>query len=42
MNVSAREALGTVRLTLGRGSSETEIRRAALVLTEAWRTLSGR
>jgi cysteine desulfurase len=42
MNVPAREALGTVRLTLGRGTTEAEIRRAAQGLAEAWRGLAGR
>ena len=41
MNVSAREALGTVRLTLGRGTTEEEIRSAARGLAEAWRALAG-
>jgi cysteine desulfurase len=40
MNVPPREALGTVRLTLGRGSTDTDIRRAAQVLTESWRRLA--
>ena len=40
MNVPAREALGTVRLTLGRGSTEAGVRRAAAALAEAWRGLS--
>ena len=38
--VPPREALGTVRLTLGRGSTEEEVRRAAAALAEAWRTVS--
>ncbi len=40
MSVSAHEALGTVRLTLGRGSTEEEIQSAAQSLAGAWRTLS--
>jgi cysteine desulfurase len=40
MGVPPREALGTIRLTLGRGSSEGEIRRAAEALSEAWRAFS--
>jgi cysteine desulfurase len=39
MGVPSREALGTVRLTLGRGTTEAEVRRAARLLTEAWRAL---
>jgi cysteine desulfurase len=42
MKVPAHEALGTVRLTLGRGSTEAEIGRAAHHLAEAWRALSRR
>jgi len=42
MGISAQEALGTVRLTLGRGSTEAEIRRAEQDLTAAWRRLSRR
>jgi cysteine desulfurase len=40
MNISPREAIGTVRLTLGRGSTDTDIRRAAQGLIEAWRRLA--
>ena len=40
MGVPPREALGTVRLTLGRGSIEEEVRRAAEALSEAWRGVS--
>ena len=40
MGVPPREALGTVRLTLGRGTTEEEVRRAGAALAEAWRTLS--
>lgn len=42
MNVPPREALGTVRLTLGRGTSDAEVLRAAQALAEAWRRLSRR
>jgi cysteine desulfurase len=42
MNVPPREALGTVRLTLGRGTSEAGVRRAGGLLAEAWRCLSRR
>ena len=40
MGVSPREALGTVRLTLGRASTEEQIGRAAGALAEAWRAVS--
>jgi len=40
MGVPPHEALGTVRLTLGRRSTEEEIHRAAKALAEAWRTIS--
>ena len=40
MGVPPREALGTVRLTLGRRSTEEDVRRAAEALLEAWRTIS--
>jgi cysteine desulfurase len=40
MGVPAAEALGTVRLTVGRYSSAAEIELAAEVLTRAWLTLS--
>jgi cysteine desulfurase len=40
MNVPARDALGTVRLTLGRATSEGQVLRAAQGLAEGWRTLS--
>jgi len=40
MGVPPRDALGTVRLTLGRGSTEEQVRRAAEVLSEAWRAVS--
>jgi cysteine desulfurase len=42
MSIPAREALGTIRLTLGRGTTEADVRRAAQRLTEAWRSLSRR
>ncbi len=42
MGVSPREALGTVRLTLGRGTTSDEVERAAAALGRAWRTLVGR
>jgi cysteine desulfurase len=40
MKVSPQEALGTVRLTLGRATTDEEIRSAASSLAEAWRALS--
>ena len=40
MGVPPREALGTVRLTLGRGSTEEEVRRAGAALAKAWRAVS--
>ncbi len=42
MGVASREALGTVRLTLGRGTSEDEVLRAAQALAQAWHRLSRR
>jgi cysteine desulfurase len=39
MGVLPREALGTVRLTLGRGSTEEQLRRAAAALADAWRVV---
>ena len=40
MGVAADRAIGTVRLTLGRGNSRHEIDRAADALIEAWRSLA--
>jgi cysteine desulfurase len=40
MGVPPREALGTVRLTLGRGSTQREVQRAAAALGAAWRAVS--
>ncbi|MGE0454479.1 MAG: cysteine desulfurase family protein [Vicinamibacteria bacterium] len=42
MGVASREALGTVRLSLGRGTSEVEVLRAAQALSQAWQRLSRR
>jgi cysteine desulfurase len=42
MGVPADEALGSVRLTLGRGTTEEEVVRAAEALTRSWRLLSSR
>ncbi|MBL9099852.1 MAG: cysteine desulfurase [Myxococcales bacterium] len=39
MGVPPAEALGTVRLTLGRSSDEPAVRTAAAALTRAWRSL---
>ena len=36
MGVEAKDALGSVRLSLGRPTSEQEVERAAGVLYEAW------
>ncbi len=40
MGIPAQDALGTVRLTLGRGTTEGDLRRAAAALAEAWGALS--
>jgi cysteine desulfurase len=42
MGVPPREALGTVRLTLGRNTTGGEVERAAEALARAWHVLSGR
>lgn len=39
MGIRSPEALGTLRLTLGRGTSDAEVRQAARLLTEAWQAL---
>jgi cysteine desulfurase len=39
MGVPPREALGSVRLTLGRGTTGKDIERAAAFLAQAWRSL---
>ncbi len=36
MGVAPADALGTVRLTLGRGTTEEDVLRAADVLARAW------
>ena len=36
MGVSPEQALGSVRLTLGRGTTETDVARAASALVRAW------
>jgi cysteine desulfurase len=38
MGVPAEEAMGSVRLTLGRHTSEDDIRRAAEALIRSWRS----
>lgn len=38
MGLPAREALGSVRLTLGRSTTEEDVGRAAAALVRAWRT----
>lgn len=40
MGVSEREALGSVRLTLGRSTTEDDVRRAASTLGRAWARLA--
>ncbi len=40
MGIPPGEALGAVRLALGRGTTEAEVRRAATALAEAWRAVS--
>jgi cysteine desulfurase len=42
IGVSPREALGTVRLTLGRNTTSDEVERAADALARAWHVLAGR
>jgi len=42
MGIPADEALGSVRLTLGRGNDAAQIDRAAEALIRAWRQLTGR
>lgn len=42
MGIPAAEALGTVRLTLGRGTADSDIHAAAASLAHAWRTATGR
>jgi len=41
MGVEPEEAVGSVRLTLGRGTTEEQVRRAAEALVRAWRRLAG-
>jgi cysteine desulfurase len=40
MGIPAEAALGSIRLTLGRATSEPAVDRAATALTRAWRTLA--
>ncbi|HEY1417030.1 MAG TPA: cysteine desulfurase NifS, partial [Myxococcaceae bacterium] len=42
MGVPPDEALGSVRLTLGRSTTEEEVVRAADALARSWRLLSSR
>ncbi len=42
MGVAPGEAVGLVRLTLGRGTSEEDVRRAAAALARSWRQACGR
>ena len=39
MGIPAKAALGSIRLTLGRATSESAVDRAATALTRAWRAL---
>jgi cysteine desulfurase len=41
MGVPAAEALGTVRLSLGRGTTALDVERAAAALAQSWASLSG-
>jgi cysteine desulfurase len=41
MGVAEAEALGTVRLTLGRNTTEEDIARAAVALSDSWRRRAG-
>jgi len=40
MGVSSEDALGSVRLSLGRGTTEEDVDRAAAALVRAWKELS--
>jgi cysteine sulfinate desulfinase/cysteine desulfurase-like protein len=40
MGVNAEGALGTIRLTLGRATTDTDIELASNALTTAWRATS--
>jgi len=39
--VEPEEAVGSVRLTLGRSTTEEQVRRASEALVRAWRRLAG-
>lgn len=41
MGVATAEALGTVRLTLGRGTTEDDVARSIVALADAWRAAGG-
>jgi len=40
MGVAPQEALGTVRLTLGRGTTRDQIEHASALLVRAWRIVA--
>jgi cysteine desulfurase len=40
MGIDPHEALGTIRLTLGRGSTREEVDRACMALVHAWKTVA--
>jgi cysteine sulfinate desulfinase/cysteine desulfurase-like protein len=40
MGIPAKAALGSVRLTLGRATTESAVDRAAIALARAWRALA--
>ncbi len=42
MGVSVDDALGSVRLTLGRGTTQSDVTRASEALARSWRRVSGR
>ena len=42
MGVPAADAMGTVRLSLGRGTTALDVERAAVALAESWASLGGR
>jgi len=41
MGVAPEDALGSVRLTLGRGTTEDDVERASEALVRSWRRLAG-
>jgi cysteine desulfurase len=40
LGVDPQDALGSVRLTLGRGTTAADVARAAELLVEAWRKMA--